>query len=105
MAHVGLMVVWCGMGWTGLALGHLLAHALVRCWQILRAPSVRLEGAGRLHRLASVLRLADDLDVVQQLEEAAQAAAHHAMVVGQQHADAGRSGGVGHDPRCVAHRR
>lgn len=53
MAHVGLMVVWCGMGWTGLALAHLVAHALVRCWQILRAPSVVAELTARPTRPVS----------------------------------------------------
>lgn len=40
IAQLGLMVVWCGLGLETLALAHMIAHGVVRGWQILHAPSV-----------------------------------------------------------------
>jgi NADH:ubiquinone oxidoreductase subunit 5 (subunit L)/multisubunit Na+/H+ antiporter MnhA subunit len=39
-AQVGLMFLWCGLGWTGLAAWHLALHALWRGYQFLHAPSL-----------------------------------------------------------------
>lgn len=39
-AQVGLMFLWCGLGWTGLAAWHLGLHALWRGYQFLHAPSL-----------------------------------------------------------------
>lgn len=39
VAHIGLMWVEVGCGWNDLALLHIVAHALARTWQLLRAPS------------------------------------------------------------------
>jgi NADH-quinone oxidoreductase subunit L len=38
-AQAGLMLVEAGLGWTDLAMWHLLAHGLLRLGQFLRAPS------------------------------------------------------------------
>jgi len=38
-AHVGLMFVWCGLGWFQLASWHLAMHALWRAYQFLHAPA------------------------------------------------------------------
>lgn len=38
-AQAGLMLVETGLGWTNLAMWHLLAHGLLRLGQFLRAPS------------------------------------------------------------------
>jgi NADH:ubiquinone oxidoreductase subunit 2 (subunit N) len=40
VAQTGLMFLWCGLGWFELATGHLVAHALVRGWHYLHAPSL-----------------------------------------------------------------
>lgn len=40
MAQLGLMVVFVGFGLTRIALVHLCAHAIVRTWQLLRAPNI-----------------------------------------------------------------
>lgn len=39
-AQVGLMFLWCGLGWTTLAAWHLALHALWRGYQFLHAPSL-----------------------------------------------------------------
>ncbi|MCP5268193.1 MAG: hypothetical protein H6943_04035 [Zoogloeaceae bacterium] len=39
VVQVGLMVFACGMGWTEMATGHLLLHAVWRAYQFLLAPS------------------------------------------------------------------
>jgi NADH:ubiquinone oxidoreductase subunit 5 (subunit L)/multisubunit Na+/H+ antiporter MnhA subunit len=39
-AQVGLMFLWCGLGWTDLAAWHLGLHALWRGYQFLHAPSL-----------------------------------------------------------------
>ncbi len=39
LAQVGLMMVWIGLGWFELALGHIVAHAVWRAYQFLHAPS------------------------------------------------------------------
>lgn len=39
-SQLGLMVLWCGLGWFELAAWHLAAHTLVRTWQFLLLPSV-----------------------------------------------------------------
>lgn len=39
-SQIGLMVLWCGLGWFSLAAWHLAAHTLVRTWQFLLLPSV-----------------------------------------------------------------
>ena len=38
--QVGLMVLWCGLGWFDLAAAHLVLHALWRAWQFLHAPAL-----------------------------------------------------------------
>jgi len=40
VTQVGLMWVWIGLGWTPLAVAHLVGHAILRTWQLLRAPSL-----------------------------------------------------------------
>lgn len=39
LAQVGLMMIWIGLGWFDLALGHLVVHAIWRTYQFLHAPS------------------------------------------------------------------
>jgi len=39
-AQVGLMFVWCGLGWFELAAWHMALHALWRAWQFLHAPAL-----------------------------------------------------------------
>ena len=39
-AQVGLMFLWCGLGWNELAAWHLALHALWRAYQFLHAPSL-----------------------------------------------------------------
>ena len=39
-AQVGLMFVWCGLGWFQLAAWHLGLHALWRAYQFLHAPAL-----------------------------------------------------------------
>jgi len=39
MTHVGLVVAEVGLGFPRVALVHLVAHAILRTWQMLRAPS------------------------------------------------------------------
>lgn len=39
-AQVGLMFVWCGLGWSQLAAWHLALHALWRAYQFLHAPAL-----------------------------------------------------------------
>ena len=39
LAQVGLMMVWIGLGWFDLALGHIVVHAIWRTYQFLHAPS------------------------------------------------------------------
>lgn len=38
--QVGLMVLWCGLGWFELAAAHLVLHALWRAYQFLHAPAL-----------------------------------------------------------------
>ena len=38
--QVGLMVLWCGLGWFELATAHLILHALWRAYQFLHAPAL-----------------------------------------------------------------
>jgi hypothetical protein len=38
--QVGLMVLWCGLGWFELATAHLVLHALWRAYQFLHAPAL-----------------------------------------------------------------
>ncbi|MCB9743940.1 MAG: hypothetical protein H6740_15175 [Alphaproteobacteria bacterium] len=40
VAQVGLMWVWAGLGLETLTLVHMLGHASVRTWQLLRAPNL-----------------------------------------------------------------
>jgi len=40
VSQVGLMFVWCGLGWFTLAAWHLGFHAMFRAWQFLHAPSL-----------------------------------------------------------------
>lgn len=40
ITQVGLIFLWCGLGWFDLALAHLLAHAVWRAWQFLHAPAL-----------------------------------------------------------------
>lgn len=40
LAQVGLILGEISLGWTTLALAHLVGHALLRVWQYLRAPNV-----------------------------------------------------------------
>lgn len=40
VAQVGVMWVWLGLGWTELAVVHMVGHAILRTWQLLRAPSL-----------------------------------------------------------------
>jgi NADH:ubiquinone oxidoreductase subunit 5 (subunit L)/multisubunit Na+/H+ antiporter MnhA subunit len=47
IAQVGLMFVWCGLGWTSVALVHVLLHALLRYYQFLRTPSVLEDALAR----------------------------------------------------------
>ena len=51
---------------------------------------VRAERLGRAERLAAVRRLANHLDVLEERQELAQAAADHGVVVDEQHARSGR---------------
>ena len=39
LGQVGLMMVWIGLGWFELALGHIVVHAIWRAYQFLHAPS------------------------------------------------------------------
>ena len=39
LAQVGLMMIWIGLGWFDLALGHIVVHAIWRAYQFLHAPS------------------------------------------------------------------
>lgn len=38
--QVGLMFLWCGLGWFELATAHLILHALWRAYQFLHAPAL-----------------------------------------------------------------
>ncbi|HSQ07638.1 MAG TPA: proton-conducting transporter membrane subunit, partial [Chromatiaceae bacterium] len=38
--QVGLMFLWCALGWFGLATAHLILHALWRAYQFLHAPAL-----------------------------------------------------------------
>ncbi|MCP5313337.1 MAG: hypothetical protein H6955_07260 [Chromatiaceae bacterium] len=48
-AQVGLMFLWCGLGWPALAAWHLALHALWRAYQFLHAPSL-------MHRVSRTAR-------------------------------------------------
>lgn len=39
-SQLGLMVLWCGLGWFELAAWHLAGHTLVRLWQCLLLPGL-----------------------------------------------------------------
>jgi NADH:ubiquinone oxidoreductase subunit 5 (subunit L)/multisubunit Na+/H+ antiporter MnhA subunit len=39
LMQVGLMMIWIGLGWSALALFHLVIHAIWRAYQFLHAPS------------------------------------------------------------------
>lgn len=39
-SQLGLMVLWCGLGWFELATWHLAGHTLVRLWQCLLLPGL-----------------------------------------------------------------
>jgi NADH:ubiquinone oxidoreductase subunit 5 (subunit L)/multisubunit Na+/H+ antiporter MnhA subunit len=39
-AQIGLMTLWCGLGWFELASAHLILHALWRAWHFLNAPAL-----------------------------------------------------------------
>ncbi|MEE9444874.1 MAG: proton-conducting transporter membrane subunit [Cocleimonas sp.] len=39
LGQVGLMMIWIGLGWFELALGHIVVHAIWRAYQFLHAPS------------------------------------------------------------------
>jgi len=39
LAQVGIMMIWIGLGWFDLALGHIVVHAIWRTYQFLHAPS------------------------------------------------------------------
>lgn len=56
IAQVGLMLIECGLGWTSLALGHLVAHSLLRYYQFLRTPSALQDALTR----RSALRAASE---------------------------------------------
>ena len=59
--QVGLIFVEIGLGWTGLALLHIVGHAMLRTMQFLRAPSL-LHDHHKLHAAAGgQLRPADPL--------------------------------------------
>lgn len=49
MTQVGLIVAEVGLGWTGLALAHLVGHAVLRGFQLLRAPSALSEALAIRH--------------------------------------------------------
>jgi formate hydrogenlyase subunit 3/multisubunit Na+/H+ antiporter MnhD subunit len=38
--QIGLMILWCGLGWFGLAAVHLGLHALWRAYQFMHAPAL-----------------------------------------------------------------
>src|SRR5581483_9775642 len=40
LTQVGVMFVETGLGWTNIAVAHVLGHAMVRTMQFLRAPSM-----------------------------------------------------------------
>ncbi|MBF0434783.1 MAG: hypothetical protein HQL77_05340 [Magnetococcales bacterium] len=40
ISQIGLMFLWCGLGWFTLAAWHLGLHASFRAWQFLHAPSL-----------------------------------------------------------------
>jgi NADH-quinone oxidoreductase subunit L len=42
-AQVGLILAEVGMGWTTLAIVHVVGHAILRTWQLLRSPNVLAE--------------------------------------------------------------
>jgi NADH-quinone oxidoreductase subunit L len=45
MTQVGLMYIWIGAGWYQLAAIHLMGHAVLRAWQLLRSPSALSDAA------------------------------------------------------------
>ncbi|HHO51926.1 MAG TPA: hypothetical protein ENK18_13860 [Deltaproteobacteria bacterium] len=40
VTQAAVILVEIGLGWTGLALAHMTGHAILRTWQLLRAPSL-----------------------------------------------------------------
>lgn len=40
VAQVGVIWVWIGLGFQSLAMAHIVGHAILRTWQLLRAPSL-----------------------------------------------------------------
>jgi hypothetical protein len=66
LAQVGLILAEICLGFTNLALAHLVGHALLRVWQYLRAPNAIHDAhrVGHHHAMPSALaRLAPRLDV------------------------------------------
>ena len=51
VAQVGVIWIWVGLGWYELAAIHTFSHAILRTWQLLRAPSLLHER----HELVSSL--------------------------------------------------
>lgn len=54
VAQVGLMWVWAGLGLEALLLLHIAGHAILRMWQLLRAPNVLLERHQRVSLLGTL---------------------------------------------------
>lgn len=50
VAQVALIWIEVGMGWTTLALVHIVLHGVVRTWQLLRSPSILAERAALARR-------------------------------------------------------
>ncbi len=57
LAQVGLILAEIGMGWTNLALAHLVCHAFLRLGQYLKAPNMIHDShrLGHVHRAPSLL--------------------------------------------------
>ncbi len=56
VAQVGLMWVWIGLGLHVLAAVHLVGHAILRTWQLLRAPSLLHDRHRLVHDLGEDIR-------------------------------------------------
>jgi NADH:ubiquinone oxidoreductase subunit 5 (subunit L)/multisubunit Na+/H+ antiporter MnhA subunit len=55
VAQVGVMWVWIGLGLSSLATVHLVGHAVLRTWQLLRAPSLLHDRHQLVQRLGTDL--------------------------------------------------
>ncbi|HBP17610.1 MAG TPA: hypothetical protein DEA08_07445 [Planctomycetes bacterium] len=55
VAQVGLMWIWVGLGLYPLAAVHMAGHAILRTWQLLRAPSLLHERHGLIQALGADL--------------------------------------------------